>query len=218
MEVLVVFGIVIVLLLVQIADSLQPQRAEARRERKRQRLLRRARRRVQGSWRWDYWGGCVFFVVLILIAIYVALAPQALSIAVPGKTIELSQVEWAKRPNVVSFIQYFEERTHAPWHKFGRVVTVFMVPMTDANRIGLKISESEYVYFFVRLPGFVTVHTLADKGTYWVLCDETFKPKAPLPIDLSAFKLGLGTNENLQLGQLYQIEVAATRHLLNSRF
>ena len=160
----------------------------------------------------------VAIVLMVLSLSLAARAEQMLLVSVPGKAIELSQGEWAKMQDEAGFAKNFEERKNAPWHKFGRVVTVYLIPMSEDRRQGLKISESEYVEFFIVHPGFVTVQTRVDKGKYWVLCRETFKPKAPLPVEISAYKPWLGENENRQLWRLYQVEVDETRHLLNSRF
>jgi hypothetical protein len=67
-------------------------------------------------------------------------------------------------------------------------------------------------------PGFVTVHTRVDKGAYWVLCREAFKPKHPMPVNKSAYKRWLGAHENRQWWHLYQLEIDETRHLLNATF
>jgi hypothetical protein len=99
-------------------------------------------------------------IVLMVLSLSQAVrAEQPLSVSVPGKTIELSQGEWTKLEDATGFAKNFEERKKAPWHEFGRVVTVCLNPMSEDRREGLKISESEYVEFFVVHPGFVTVQT-----------------------------------------------------------
>ena len=141
---------------------------------------------------------------------------QILSLAVPGKTLELSKGEWSKMGDETNFAKNFEEKKEAPWHKFGRVVTVYLNPMSEDRRSGLKISKTEYVELFSVHPGFITAQVRVDKGGYWVLCRETFKPKAPMPaVTLRSY---LSENEELQLLHHYQVEIDETRYLLNSKF
>ena len=98
------------------------------------------------------------------------------------------------------------------------MVAVYSIPMSDDRRIGLKISDREYVEFFIVHPGFVTAQTRVDKGKYWVLCRETFNPKGLSPVDVSLYRPFLSDIENRQLWQHYQEEVDETRYLLNSKF
>ena len=98
------------------------------------------------------------------------------------------------------------------------MVTVYLIPLSDDRRIGLKISDSEYVEFFVVNPSFITAQTRVEKDKYWVLCRETFKPKIPLPIDASQHQPYLSKKINQKLWKLYQVEIDETRVLLNSKF
>lgn len=141
---------------------------------------------------------------------------QTLSLTVPGKTLELSTDEWSKMRDETSFAKNFEGKKDAPWHKFGRVVTVYLNPMSEDRRSGLKISKTEYIELFSVHPGLLTAQVRVDKGGYWVLCRETFKPKAPMPaVTLRSY---LSENEELQLLHHYQVEIDETRYLLNSKF
>ena len=144
----------------------------------------------------------------------------------PGKTIELSPNEWKKLGEDLGFSQEVEER------KSGRVIMVHRKPLPQGEREDLKISAREYIDFRLVHPGFVTPHTLVDKGAYWVSCRETFKFKEPMPVNLSTYNYRLdlspfaremsnptlGKKEQLKLLHHYQSEVAATRSLLNTRF
>ncbi len=149
----------------------------------------------------------------------VVAAAQELTLQVPGKTIELSPDDWVKMTDETNFARNYEEKTPSSWHEFNRVVTVYLIPMSDDRRIGsLKISDTEYLEFMIVHRGFVTLHTLVDKGKYWVLCRETFKPKDNLPVDISTYKPYPSENEIQRLWTTYQVEIDETRYLLNSKF
>jgi hypothetical protein len=157
-------------------------------------------------------------VLLVLLYSHAASAEPAFSVVVSGKTISLAQDEWTKMEDPTSFAQNFEERAKAPWHQFGRIVTIYLLPMSDDRRVGLKIADREYVEIFIAHPGFVTVQTRIDKGTYWVMCRETFLRKAhATSVDLWPYK-PLGTDDRERLWSYYQDEIDATRHLLHARF
>jgi hypothetical protein len=157
-------------------------------------------------------------VLLAFLVSQAASAEPAFSVAVPGKTITLSQDEWIKMEDPTTVGKNFEERKKGPWHQFGRVVTIVPLPMSDDRRIGLKIADREYVEIFIAHPGFVTVQTRIDKGTYWVMCRETFLRQADEPpVDLSPYKPS-GTDDRERLWFYYQDEIDTTRHLLHSRF
>jgi hypothetical protein len=160
----------------------------------------------------------VSLMLLVLALAPAARAEPVFSVSVPGKTITLAQSEWAKMEDPTTVAHNFEERKKGPWHQFGRVVTIFLHPMTDDRRVGLKIADREYVEIFVAQPGLVTVQTRIDKGTYWVMCRETFLRKAQAPpVDLLPHKPS-GTDDRERLWFYYQDEIDTTRHLLHSRF
>lgn len=160
----------------------------------------------------------IFGLLAALLCFPVVFAADRLSLVVPGKTIELSSDDWTKARDKRSFAKNYEEKRISPWHKYGRMVTVFLIPMSDDRRVGLKISDREYVEFFIVHPGLITVQTRVDKGRYWVLCRETFNQKSHLPVDASAYKPFLSENENQLLWRLYQAEIDETRYLLQSTF
>jgi len=160
----------------------------------------------------------IFSFLGVLLCSSVLSAADKLSLVVSGKTIELSLDDWAKAKDEINFAKNYEEKRLSSWHKFGRMVTVFLIPMSDDRRLGLKISDNEFLEFFIVNPGFITAQTRLDKGGYWVLCRETFNQKSGLPIDVSAYKPFLNENENRLLWQFYQAEVNETRYLLASKF
>lgn len=147
-----------------------------------------------------------------------AYANNPISITVPDKMILLSHNEWIKLKDETSFVINLEERKQRPWHKYGRIVSIYLIPMSEDRKQGLRISENEYIEFFIVHPGFVTMQTRIDKGRYWVLCRETLLPKTSLPIDISKYKPWLDINVQLELWQHYQAEIDETRHLLHSKF
>jgi hypothetical protein len=160
----------------------------------------------------------LIFGFLVLLCFPVVSVADQLSFTVPDKTIELSPVDWVKAKDETNFALNYENKKISPWHKFGRMVTVFLIPMSDDRRNGLKISDREYVEFFIVNPGYVTVQTRVDKGKYWVGCRETFNLKGQSPVFVRLYKPFLSENENRQLWQLYQKEVDETRSILDSKF
>ena len=160
-------------------------------------------------------------ISLICVGILVSCGGQLneeLTLQVPGKTLELSPNDWEKVDDPTNFAKNYSEKTLAPLHQFNRMVTVYLNPMSDDRRIGKNYSATEYVEIFIGVPGFVTVQTRTDKGQYWVLSRETFKPKEFSPVNLSSSKLFLSENEKQLLLLTYQLEIDETRLLLNSKF
>jgi hypothetical protein len=162
--------------------------------------------------------GFALILIVALLCSRVTFAAENLSLVVPSKTIELSPDDWAKAKDELDFAKNYEEKKKSPWQKFRRMVTVFLIPMSEDRLSGLKISDTEYLEFFIVHPGFVTVQTRVNKGKYWVLCRETFNPKDHSPISVSDYKPFLSESENRRLWQLYQAELDEARYLLNSKF
>ena len=143
---------------------------------------------------------------------------EELTLQAPGKTIELSPNDWEKVDDPTNLARNYSEKTLSPVHQFNRMVTVYLSPMSNDQRIGQEYSATEYVEIFIGVPGFVTVQTRTDKGRYWVLSRETFKPKEFSPVNLSSSKLFLSESEKNLLLLTYQLEIDGTRLLLNSKF
>ena len=150
------------------------------------------------TWTWTQTTAAAL-VLLVLACAQAASAEPVFSVSVPGKTITLAPEEWIKMKDPTTVGKNIEERKKGPRHQFGRVVTIVPIPMSNNDRIGLKISASEYVEIFIVHPEFVTVQTRVDNGTYWVMCRETFLRKAHAPpVDLSPHK-SLGTEDRERL-------------------
>jgi hypothetical protein len=92
-----------------------------------------------------------------------------------SKTIQVPRSRWHAMPNPETFADNFEERRTGSKHRFGRVVTVFRIPMSDDRRLGVRISDAEYLELFVSHPGTITARVRVDKGSYWVMSRETFE-------------------------------------------
>jgi|GEM_PF-3111543 hypothetical protein len=137
---------------------------------------------------------------------------------VPNKVIELPKSNWSKLDDPSGYAKNYGEKAKSEWHEFNRVVTVFLTPMSIDRRVGLKISEYEYLDFLVVHPGLVTVQTRMDKGKYWVLCRETFKPKKTVGIDISKYKPYLSNEEIKIVWSAYVEEIDETRKILNLEF
>ena len=160
------------------------------------------------------------FGTIILVIIISTLFVQAgeLAVNLPDKTIKLESDRWEKMKDPTNFAKNFREKKKSPAHEYGRIVTVYLNPMTEDRKLGLHISEDEYIEIFIVDPGLVTVQTRLDKGKYWVLCRETFKPKGNIPMDISKYRPYLSENENRKLWNIYQKEIDETRYLLRSKF
>ena len=143
---------------------------------------------------------------------------EELTLQAPGKIIELSPNDWEKVDDPTNLARNYSEKTLSSAHQFNRMVTVYLSPMSDDQRIGQEYSATEYVEIFIDVPGFVTVQIRIDKGQYWVLSRETFKPKKFPLVDLSSSKLLLSESEKNLLLLTYQLEIDETRLLLNSKF
>lgn len=161
------------------------------------------------------WTGSAILVAFWCLS--VASSASELSLVVAGRSIELSPAEWTKLSDEADYAKNYEQKKRFPWQEYARVITVFMIPMSVDRRIGLKISDHEYVEFFITHPGLVTAQTRVDKGQYWVLCRETFHPKEHSSVDVSAYKPFLSESENQRLWQLYQAEIDETRYLIGTK-
>jgi len=137
---------------------------------------------------------------------------------VPNKVIELPKSNWRKLDDPSGYAKNYEEKAKSASHHFNRVVTVFLTPMSINQRVGLKISEYEYLDFLVVHPGLVTAQTKIDKGKYWVLCRETFKQKKTVGIDISKYKPFLSDEEIKIVWSDYMEEIDETRKILNLEF
>lgn len=141
---------------------------------------------------------------------------QELTLEVPGKTIKLSTNDWEKMDDPNNFAENYSEKVSSPLHKFNRVATVYLNPMSDDRRSGSRISDMEYVEVFIVSPEFLTVQTRVDKGKYWVMVRETFKPKRNMLGTLASPVLSERNRELLMRD--YQEEIDETRFLLGSTF
>jgi hypothetical protein len=117
-----------------------------------------------------------------------------------------------------AYAKNFQQKAESPNHKYNRVVTVFLLPMTDDRKIGMRISENEYLDLFVTSPGSVTALTRLDKGDYWVLCRETFLGKSIPNFNINEYKPYLSHEENRLLWSFYNSEIDSTRFLIASQF
>ncbi len=158
-------------------------------------------------------------ILLCFVAMATSAATETLSLKVGEKTIELDGAQWSKMDDPEDYAKNFQERKDQPYHKFGRVVTVFLLPMSDDRKVAtMKISKQEYLEIFIRWPGYVTVRTRVDKGDYWVMCRETFKPKSYLPITIDTYEPFLSEEKQRLLWTFYDNEIDKTRFLLKTQF
>lgn len=141
-----------------------------------------------------------------------------LEFPVPGKLIQLPEQSWSMMKDEANDAKIFGQKERGALHKYGRVVSVFLAPMSDDQKVGLKIANDEYLEILVVHEGLVTAQVKVDKGQYWIMCRETFLPKARLSADVSNRKGFLSKNAQLSLWMDYQSEISETRNLLNTVF
>lgn len=134
-------------------------------------------------------------------------------VVVGADTLVFDSRRWLPMENEAEFAENFEDRQKGPRHVFGRVVTVFKLPMTDDRRIGTQIAPGEWLEFFVAHQGAVTVQYRLDRGHYWLLSRETLRPSPFLQDRLSPGRhLDAPTLNQLRFD--IQREVDDTRFLL----
>lgn len=160
----------------------------------------------------------IFMVLLFLSMVSISCSDEALILNLPDKQISLSMQRWEKLKDPNTFARNYEEKNTSEGHEFNRVVTVFLLPMSDDRKEGMRISDNEYLEFMIITPGYVTAQTRIDKGEYWVLCRETFLVKPFLVVDVSKYKPYLTDSENNSLWATYQAEIDETRYLLRQEF
>lgn len=159
---------------------------------------------------------------LLLIFVFsiptIVLANDEFKIRTENKTIYISSGDWIKMQDSASHAKNYEQKNKQKYHKYGRVITVFLLPMSEDRQMGMKISNNEYLEFFITTPGFITAQTRIDKGDYWVLCRETFLPKETSKLNANKYKSFLSTEENKLLWSLYQSEIDETRYIIKTEF
>jgi hypothetical protein len=80
------------------------------------------------------------------------------------------------------------------------------------------------VEMFIVTPGLLTMRIRIDKGEYWVMSRDTYKPKEKMisnaldSTDFSVASLSISESERDLLMSDYQAEIDETRFLLNSKF
>ena len=87
--------------------------------------------------------------------------------------------------------------------------------MSEDRRLGLPISDHEFVEFLVVHPGKLTIQVRVDRGKYWVLSRETFDVNRTVSVKVDEYRPFLSEEEKKILWNTYQNEVDATRALIN---
>ncbi len=141
-----------------------------------------------------------------------------LSLQVPGKIIRLSKDNWEKMEDTTNFAKNYLQKGEDQIHKYARVVTVYLIPMSEDRKGRFNITRNEYLEFYIVHRGFVTAETKIDKGKYWVLCTETFQTPNYSLVDIQKYHPYLSEDENRQSWAAYQQEIDETRYLLQTLF
>jgi|TARA_B110000902_G_C13969603_1_gene460685 outer membrane lipopolysaccharide assembly protein LptE/RlpB len=147
-----------------------------------------------------------------------------LTLQATGKKIELLSIDWEKVDDSADFAKNYSEKKLSSLQEYKRMVTVFLNPMSEDRRIGEQLTSTEYVEMFIVTPGLLTMQIRIDKGEYWVMSRDTYKPKEKMisnaldSSDFSVSSLVLTDSERALLMSDYQAEIDETRFLLNSKF
>ena len=148
-------------------------------------------------------------------------AEQPLVVEIPGGTVELAAGDWKPMQNPESFADNFEAKLKGDSGEFPQeyqVLTVYKLPMSPGDRIGVKVTEQEYVEFFVVSTGYITFQIRLDKGQYWVSSRQSFKADALLDGFAAEYKPSLSNEQNKTLLEILDVEVKKTRYQLQQIF
>lgn len=143
---------------------------------------------------------------------------ESIVINVPGKSITLSAADWKPMESPQPFAVNVEARRQMSGEAFPQVVTVFKLAMSESDKVGLKITSTEYVEFFVVHPGKLTLQIRLDKGDYWLLSRQTLEPPQSLGSTVQQYRPFLQEVENQSALQLLDAEVKKTRYQLSGTF
>lgn len=153
-----------------------------------------------------------FFIMLIASASGCVRASHDVSVG--DTTLSLSAREWKPMDNPEPYSENFEARTLRSGHTFPQVLTFFKIPMSEDRRLGIKISDTEFVEFLLVHAGKLTIQVRVDRGKYWVLSRETFEVNKPVSVRVDEYRPVLSEEENKILWNTFQDEVDATRALI----
>jgi len=160
-----------------------------------------------------------YFLLISMFSISTfTLSNEEFTILTDSKIVTISSNNWIKMQDSESYAKNFEQKIKPKSHRYARVITIFLLPMSTDRQLGMKISNNEYLEFFITSLGYVTAQTRMDKGDHWILCRETFLPKETRRIDIGQYKPLLSAGEGKQLWALYQSEIDATRYIMKSEF
>lgn len=161
-------------------------------------------------------------LLVAVVAVYsmlaiVSVGAQTASVAVPGGAVTVVLADWKPMENPEVFATNFEARHQSPGEAFAQVDTIFKLKMTEHDRLGIQVSDGEWVEFMFVHPGKVACQIRLDKVGYWVMSRQTFdmRDSSSNSVEYRPF---LSVEENRALLEIFDIELKRTRFVLQQRF
>lgn len=128
--------------------------------------------------------------------------------------ISLDAARWRAMPNEFDWAENFEEISRDASHVFPRVLTVFKLPMTLDRRVGLRISDSEFLEIFSTTPESLTIQIRSDRNSFWLLIRETVDTRGNTQLSEIALDRIVTDQEVRQAASALQPLIDNTRYLL----
>lgn len=116
------------------------------------------------------------FGVLLCWLSQTSLSNSELEVTFDEKKLKLSSNEWAFLPEEASYSINLQRIPKAK-EMYPMVVTIFKMPMSEDRKKGRKLTANEWLELFSVHKNAITMRVRVDKGTYWVLSRQTFKPE-----------------------------------------
>jgi len=127
----------------------------------------------------------------------------------------VSDNKWKKMDDPSVYAKNFEAREKGSTEEFAQVVTIFLNPMTPADKVGTQLSDDEFLEMFTTFPKTVTMQIRRDKGAYWLLSRQTFSVADSYLASLNPEV----SSENFRLYQdQFENEIYTTRYSLGFEF
>src|SRR5262245_40683206 len=79
-------------------------------------------------------------------------ASSSYEVAIGSTIVNVPMRDWKPLENSEPYAENFEARVLKAGHAFPQVLTVFKVPMSEDRRLGIRISDNEFLEFFVVHP------------------------------------------------------------------
>lgn len=154
---------------------------------------------------------------LTLLSLFLfACSSKTHDIVISKHVVSLPRTDWKEMDNPTSFAKNFEARRMRNSEVFSQVITIFLEPMPKEKKIGMQLSDLEYVELFTVHPNTITAQIRVDKGYYWMLSRQTFRDYRPVgkkPLN------NFGTLDQIEVSEfltMYEEDVKETRYKLRN--